>query len=129
MVCDTSADARHESPPARGWEADWHPNDGIQKLINQINAGREYAHFANQPINDPEAVDIALRVIPSVAYFQLNMPNGLPSIIIHGSTSRTSGKKSASSRKRLYEQATLAMACPQSKMMHLMMQCANMKRV
>ena len=50
-------------------EAEWHPNDGIQKLINQINTGREYAHFANQAIGDPEAVDIALRVLMHCGLF------------------------------------------------------------
>ena len=35
-------------------EAEWHPNNGIQKLINHIISGREYAQFAGQAISDVE---------------------------------------------------------------------------
>lgn len=50
-------------------EKDWHPNDGIQTLINQISSGIEYAHFAGQAITDMEAVDIGIRVIMKCGLF------------------------------------------------------------
>ena len=50
-------------------EADWNPNEGIQKLINQISSGIEYAHFAQQPISDAVAVDIGIRSIMKSGLF------------------------------------------------------------
>ena len=45
-------------------EAEWHPNDGIQRLISQIADGIEYAHFAGQAIPD------AARSGPSPTYLR-----------------------------------------------------------
>ena len=50
-------------------EMDWHPNDGIQKLISNIADGIEYAHFARQAIPDAEAIDIGIRVIMRCGLF------------------------------------------------------------
>ena len=50
-------------------EAEWHPNDGIQRLISQIADGIEYAHFAGQAIPDAEAIDIGIRVVMKCGLF------------------------------------------------------------
>jgi len=50
-------------------ETNWHPNDGIQTLISQIADGIEYAHFADQPIQDAEAIDIGIRAIMRCGLF------------------------------------------------------------
>ena len=44
-------------------ETEWHPNDGIQRLISKIADGIEYAHFDRQAISDTEAIDIGIRVL------------------------------------------------------------------
>ena len=43
--------------------ADWNVNDGIKKLINQINEGLVYATFLNFPILDINTVDMGWRIV------------------------------------------------------------------
>ena len=50
-------------------ETNWHPNDGIQKLISNIADGIEYTHFARQAITDVEAIDIGICVIMPCSLF------------------------------------------------------------
>jgi len=50
-------------------ETEWHPTDGIQRLISQIADGIEYVHFTRQAIPDAKAIDIRIRVIMHCGLF------------------------------------------------------------
>ena len=41
---------------------DWHPNEGFDTLINQIQAGVLFASYAEHDLNDKDTVDIATQV-------------------------------------------------------------------
>ena len=73
-------------------EVDWHPNDGLQKLISNIADGIRYDHFADQPITDAEAIDIGIRVIMQCGLLPMTMNYGNKRMTCCELTSKFSGR-------------------------------------